>query len=110
MASFTNWSLADVHVNAKGAKTCQLTDGGCLKTHSSGATCTAPFGPSNFDRDPLATRQNLEFRIPPELEAYFGEVDEWMCVYLLANSGRNFKKAAQRGSGKRRVPPLCEAP
>ena len=36
MANFNNWSLADVHVNAKGAKTCQLTDGGRPKSHSSG--------------------------------------------------------------------------
>ena len=56
------------------------------------AICTAPFGPSNFDRDPLATRQNLEFRIPPELEAYFDSVDKWMLEYLLANSERIFKK------------------
>ncbi len=78
MPNFNSWSLADVHVNFKGAKTGQLTDGGRPKTHSSGATCTAPFGPSNFDRAPLATRQNLEFRIPPELEAHFDSVDKWM--------------------------------
>jgi hypothetical protein len=92
MANFNSWSLADVHVNAKGSKTCQLTDGGRPKTYSSGTACTAPFGPSNFDRDPLATRQNLEFRIPPELEAYFDSVDKWMLEYLRANSERIFKK------------------
>jgi hypothetical protein len=92
MANFNSWSLADVHVNAKGAKTCQLTDGGRPKTHSSGKTCNIPFGPSNFDKDPLATRQNLELRIPPELEAYFDSVDKWMLEYLLANSERIFKK------------------
>ncbi len=92
MANFNSWSLADVHVNAKGAKTCQLTDGGRPKTHSSGKTCSVRLGPSNFDRDPLATRQNLELRIPPELEAYFDSVDKWMLEYLLANSERIFKK------------------
>ena len=92
MANFNSWSIADVHVNAKGAKTCQLTDGGRPKTHSSGTPCTTPFGPSNFDRDPLVTRQNLELRIPPELEAYFDAVDKWMLEYLLANSERTFKK------------------
>ena len=92
METFNIWSLADVHVNAKGAKTCQLIDGGRPQAHSSGTTCTAPFGPSNLDRDPLATRQNLELRIPPELEAYFDAVDKWMLEYLLANSERIFKK------------------
>ena len=92
MANFNNWSLADVHVNAKGAKTCQLTDGGRPKVHSSGAACVAPFGPSNFDKDPLMSRQNLELRIPLELEAYFDAVDTWMLVCLLENSERIFKK------------------
>ncbi len=92
MANFNTWSLADVHVNAKGAKTCQLTDLGRPKVHSSGAVCTSPFGPSNFDKDPLMSRQNLELRIPLELEAFFDAVDTWMLVYLLENSERIFKK------------------
>ena len=92
MASFTNWSLADVHVNAKGAKTCQLTSGGSKVQQSAEDFCTTPFGPSNFDKDPLATRQNLELRIPPQLEAWFTEVDKFMLGYLFAHSERIFKK------------------
>ena len=92
MASFTNWSLADVHVNAKGAKTCQLTNGGSKVQQSAEDFCTIPFGPSNFDKDPLATRQNLELRIPPQLEAWFTEVDKFMLRYLFAHSERIFKK------------------
>ena len=93
MTSFTNWSLADVHVNAKGAKTCQLAVDGRPLHRSSDGFCTAPFGgPSNFDKDVLATRQNLELRIPAVLEAYLAEVDAWMLGYLLAHSERIFKK------------------
>jgi hypothetical protein len=92
MNSFSNWSLADVHLNAKGAKTCQLTAGGRPMHRSSGGFCSAPFGPSNFDKDPLATRQNLELRIPADLETYFDEVDSWMLSYLETNSMRIFKK------------------
>jgi hypothetical protein len=93
MTSFTNWSLADVHVNAKGAKTCQLAVDGRPLHRSSDGFCTAPFGgPSNFDKDVLATRQNLELRIPAALEAYLAEVDAWMLDYLLAHSERIFKK------------------
>ena len=76
MASFNNWSLADVHVNTKGAKTCQLAADGRPMHRSSGGFCTAPFGPSNFEKDALATRQNLELRIPKDLETYFDEVDQ----------------------------------
>ena len=92
MASFTNWSLADVHVNAKGAKTAQLTNGGSKVQQSAEYFCTTPFGPSNFDRDPLATRQNLELRFPPQLEAWFTEVDKFMLGYLFTHSERIFKK------------------
>jgi hypothetical protein len=92
MATFTNWSLADVHVNAKGAKTCQLTSDGAKVQQSADEFCTTPFGPSNFDKDPLATRQNLELRIPQQLEAWFTEVDEFMVGYLVAHSERIFKK------------------
>ncbi len=64
MASFYSWSLADVHVNAKAAKACQLAVDGRPMHRSSGGFCTAPFGPSNFEKDALATRQNLELRMP----------------------------------------------
>jgi hypothetical protein len=92
MACFNNWSLADVHVNAKGAKTCQLSVDGRPMHRSSGGFCTAPFGPSNFEKDALATRQNLELRIPPELETYFDELDQWMLQYLEKHSERIFKR------------------
>jgi hypothetical protein len=92
MATFTHWSLADVHVNAKGAKTCQLTSEGQAVNHAAAAFCSTPFGPSNFDKDPLATRLNLELRVAPTLEAWFTQVDEFMIGYLLAHSERIFKK------------------
>ena len=92
MATFTNWSLADVNVNSKGAKTCQLTSEKGKVQQSADDFCTTPFGPSNFDKDPLATRQNLELRITPQLEAWFTQVDEWMVSYLFEHSERIFKK------------------
>ena len=96
MASFNNWSLADVHVNAKGAKTCQLAVDGRPMHRSSGGFCTAPFGPSNFEKDALATRQNLELRIPKDLETYFDEVDQWMLNYLETHSERIFKRVLSK--------------
>jgi hypothetical protein len=92
MTAFNNWSLADVHISGKGAKTCQLSADGRPMHRSSGGFCTSPFGPSNFEKDALATRQNLELRIPPELEQYFDDLDIWMLQYLEQHSERIFKR------------------
>ena len=92
MATFNNWSLADVHVNAKGAKSCQLLDGTARMLYTADAYCTVPFPPSNFDKDPVATRLNLELRVPPSLEAFFDNVDAWALGYLTIHAERLFGK------------------
>jgi hypothetical protein len=92
MATFSNWSLADVHCNAKGAKTCQLLDGTQRMLYTSDVYCVVPFPPSNFDKDPAATRLNLELRCPPSLEAFFDEVDAWAVDYLTLHAERLFKR------------------
>ena len=92
MASFNNWSLADVHVNAKGARTCQLLDGSQRMLYTADVYCTVPFAPSNFDKDPAATSLNLELRVPPSIEPYFDQVDAWAVAYLAVHSERLFKK------------------
>ncbi len=86
MATFSNWSLADVHVNAKGAKTCQLLDGAARMLYTSEVYCTVPFPPSIFDKDPAATRLNLELRVPPAMEVFFDEVDAWAIGYLTTHA------------------------
>ncbi len=92
MATFTSLSLADVHVNAKGAKTCQLLDGTQRLLYTADAYCAVPFPPSNFDKDPAATRLNLELRAPPTLEAYFDGLDAWVVDYLTTHSERLLKR------------------
>jgi hypothetical protein len=92
MATFTNLSLADVHVNAKGAKTCQLLDGTQRLLYTADAYCAVPFPPSNFEKDPAATRLNLELRCPPTLEAFFDGFDAWAVEYLTAHAERLFKR------------------
>ncbi len=92
MATFNNWSLADVHCNAKGAKTCQLSDGTPRLIYTSDVYCAVPFPPSNFDKDPAATRLNLGLRVPPSMEAYFDAVDAWAVTYLVTHSERIFKR------------------
>ena len=71
MVTFSNWSLADVHVNTKGATTCQLLDGTQRMLYTADSCCLVPFPTSNFDKDPAAIRLNLELRCSPSLEACF---------------------------------------
>jgi hypothetical protein len=92
MTSFTDWSLADVHLNGKGNKTCNLNSGGNPIYRSTGDFVTPPFAPSTFDKDVTATRQNLDLPIPPAMESYFEEIDDWMREYLEKNSERIFKR------------------
>ena len=92
MATFTSLSLADVHVNTKGAKTCQLLDGTQRLLYVAPEYCAVPFPPSNFDKDPAATRLNLELRAPPTIEAYFESLDAWMIDYLTIHSERLLKR------------------
>jgi hypothetical protein len=96
MSAQSSWQLADVHVSAgKGANTSLLTSCDYLggKVVFVGETpCEAPFGPQNFDKDPLAVRQHLELRLTPEQDTYFKSVDAWAINYLVASAERLFKK------------------
>jgi len=93
MASFTGLSLGDVYVNPKGAKTCLLTDGGARFYYTAPEPTRSPFGPNNFDKDPAATRQNLELRCTKQMEEFFSALDSWCIEYLTAHSERIFKKS-----------------
>ena len=89
---YSSLHLGDVHTNAKGAKMAPLSAGGekCLYTFPE--PTKAPFGPSNFDKDASAARQNLEIRVTGEAASYFRGLDEWAVDYIAAHSERLFKK------------------
>jgi hypothetical protein len=91
--AYSQLALANVSVTAKGAKMSVLTDGAdrCHYTFLGPSSC--PFGPSNFDKDPNATRQNLDIRVSWETAAYFDGLDGWAVDYLCAHSERLFKKS-----------------
>jgi len=91
MADFSRFSLADVNISAKGAKTAALTCGG-ERFHYTTDLTRAPFGPGSFERDPAATRQNLELRATSNMEEFFSSLDAWAIEYLTAHSQRLFKK------------------
>ena len=93
MASFKIESLFihDVHVNTKGIKTAAFSTNDKQLLHFAASTSKAPFGPSNFDKDETANRQNLEIRLQQEHIAFFEKLDEYMIQYLSVNSERLLK-------------------
>jgi hypothetical protein len=88
--AYRSLALADVSVTAKGAKIAMLMNGieRCYYTFPTPTRC--PFGPSNFDKDPAATRQNLEVRVSDEDATYFEGLDAWAVDYICAHSERLF--------------------
>ena len=90
--AFHTLALADVSVTAKGAKMALLTDGGERLYYTFPQATRAPFGPSNFDKDPHATRLNLEIRVTEDAADWFQQLDEWAIEYICAHSERLFKK------------------
>jgi hypothetical protein len=93
--AYSSLALANVSITAKGAKMALLTNGAdssdrCNYTFSEPTRC--PFGPSNFDKDPKATRQNLDIRVSGDA-AFFDGLDAWAIDYICAHSERLFKKS-----------------
>ena len=66
-----DWQLGDVQTSPKGIRSAPLTDskGSPIVVHLADLqkALTAPFGSSAFN-DPTAQRQNICFRVDPELE------------------------------------------
>ena len=89
---YASMYLGDVHTNAKGAKMAPLSDAGEKCFYTFAEATKAPFGPSNFDKDASAPRQNLEVRVTGEAASYFRGLDEWALDYIAAHSERLFKK------------------
>jgi hypothetical protein len=94
--AYSSLALANVSVTAKGAKMALLTNGAdssdrCNYTFSEPTRC--PFGPSNFDKDPKATRQNLDIRVSGDAAFFFDGLDAWAIDYICAHSERLFKKS-----------------
>ena len=89
---YASMYLGDVHTNAKGAKMAPLSAMGDKVFYTFPESTKAPFGPSNFDKDAAAPRQNLEVRVTGEAASYFRGLDEWAVDYICAHSERLFKK------------------
>ena len=97
--------LGEVTVNAKGAKLALLTNGGERFHYTTPSPLRAPFGgPSNFDKDKEAPRQNLELRCTEEVAAFFKGLDGWAVEYISAHSSA----PELRGFGARGGPRALE--
>ena len=90
--AYSQLALANVSVTAKGAKMAMLSNGADRCHFTFPGPSSAPFGPSNFDKDPAATRQNLDIRVSGETADWFEGLDAWAVDYLCAHSERLFKK------------------
>jgi hypothetical protein len=91
--AYSQLALANVSVTAKGAKMAMLSNGADRCHFTFPGPSSAPFGPSNFDKDPAATRQNLDIRVSGETAAWFEGLDAWAVDYICAHSERLFKKS-----------------
>ena len=94
MATFEVESLViqDVHTSPKGIKTAALTTAQKRPLLYQAESAKAPFGPSNFEKDELAPRQNIELRVSQEDVDFFERLDEFIIQYLVVHSERIFKK------------------
>jgi hypothetical protein len=77
--------LGDVTVNAKGACLSLLANAG-ERFHYTTPPLRAPYGgPSNFDKDKEAPRQNLEMRCTAKVAEFFQGLDNWAVEYTCAH-------------------------
>ena len=90
--AYSTLALANVSVAAKRAKMALLTSGVDRYNYTFATPTSCPFGPSNFDKDPAATRQNLDIRVSGDAAEFFDGLDAWAVDYLCAHSERLFKK------------------
>ena len=92
MTTCEDWSLGDPFISNKGAKSCRLI------APNGKAVCTiddwtvSPFGPSTFDRDGSAPRQNFEIRVTGAALETFKGIDEWARHYILQHCERLLDK------------------
>ena len=90
---FDSWHVEDVFVTSKGAKICRITNGGAACIWKPAPAMSAPFGPSSFDKDANARRQNLDVVLADEtVHKQVTAIDEWAVDYIALHSDRLLKR------------------
>jgi len=88
-----SWQVEDVYVTPKGAKICRVTKDGSECLWKPEPAMSAPFGPSSFDKDPNARRQNLDLVLAdPAVREQVSAIDAWAVEYIAKHSERILKK------------------
>ena len=84
---------ADPTTSSRGVRSAAITgDRGQLCTFKPNAPLRIPFEPSAY-MNPEATRVNLVFAAPAELQEQLGNLDSWATAYATEHSERLFKRA-----------------
>ena len=94
MANFSEFSIADVVVNPKGAKIAALSASNEPVTLTLGSRewpIRAPFTPSVFDGSESA-RVNFDLRLDGAAQDWLSQLDAWAVQYIHKNSERLLKK------------------
>ena len=84
--------LKELAVSARGVKSAAVVNNnGEAFSYTFDEYTMTPFGPSTFDKDPQATRQQLDVRLG-SAEPFFENLDNWAIAYISEHSERIFKK------------------
>ena len=88
-----NLQFLGLSISARGVKTCPVATLDEAPLYYTFDTLThAPFGPSSFDKDPNASRMQLDMRLSGADEEYFELLDRWAMASVLEHSEKLFKK------------------
>jgi len=97
MISTAKLSVDDVFCSKRGSKLAKLVDDGHECIYMPDAFLRTPFAPTTFDKDPTATRLNLQLSIDDAaVEEQILAFDAWAVQYLTEHSERLFKKPMSR--------------
>ena len=88
-----NLQLKELTISARGVKSAQIATLDEAPLYFTLETLThSPFGPSSFDKDPNASRMQLDIRLAGTEEEFFDSLDQWAVATVAENSERLFKK------------------
>ena len=84
--------LKELTISARGVKSAAVVNAkGDAVSYTFDDFTMTPFGPSSFDKDPQATRQQLDVRLG-SAEPFFQNLDNWAIAYISEHSERLFRK------------------
>jgi hypothetical protein len=86
------WTIGELYVNPKGAKSVSILCGGETPTFRFGTPenpVYSPYGAGSWDEN---TRLSIDFTLPPDLQDFCVKLDTWAKKTLYENSEKLFNK------------------